>query len=136
MRPYSPRCVCGLIILVSSSNKAVALLLEINGHEKLGRKKDRTGEEYAWECCGVAIAACRANLSLRKEKKREERRRHGGSHGWISAPIGRMWSNNQYAFQCVDSLLSLLFSILLYFVFLIVTITFQIKILHNHLIKL
>lgn len=52
MRPYSPRCVCGLIILLSSSNKAVG---EINGRGKLlgsreeGRKTRRVrGRAAVW----------------------------------------------------------------------------------------
>lgn len=61
MRPCSPRCECGLIILLSSSNKAVG---EINAHEK--RRWDG-GESM---CVGdLRHRQQMPNLSLRKQKK-------------------------------------------------------------------
>ena len=54
------------------------------------KAKPEQEAECAWESCGAAIAAeCRANLSLRKEKKgegRREGRKEGGREdhmeGW------------------------------------------------------
>lgn len=71
---YSPRCECGLIILLSSSNKAVG---EINGRgktEQRGRVCVSMCVCCVGElCCSDSRAEC--NLSLRKGKER------GGGEG-------------------------------------------------------
>lgn len=99
MRPCSPKCECGLIILLSSSNKAAG---EINGHGK---------EEAGGRVCVGELPCSDSRVQgqpLTEEGKerggekegRKEGGRKGRSHGGMSAPIGGMWSNTQQAYQC------------------------------------
>lgn len=88
MHPHSPRCKCRLIILLSSSNKAVG---EINAHDK----RRWEGVELVRGRLAAAAADAQPLTEEAKGMKREEGREGAserGSHGGMNAPKGRMWS--------------------------------------------
>lgn len=87
MRPHCPGCECGLIILLSSSNKAVG---EINGYGKLRWKTTEVERMCVGEPRRQESNA--TSLSVREERKREGRggreggRKRGGRdrmEGWV-----------------------------------------------------